>query len=111
MNTQTIAMQYDAGRQSVGVAFALWFFMGTLAAHRFYLGMPETGAILLVVNLIAIMLTLAGNIAGLLMIIVSCTIILVDAFRIPGWVRRHNTALANRLSGAPPPPLPTKPRW
>ena len=111
MTTQNAAMKYDAGRQSVGVAFALWFFMGALGAHRFYLGMANSGAVLMVINLIALVLLFAGNIAGPLMILATSVIILSDAFRIPGWVRRHNIALADRLSGATPPPLPTKPRW
>jgi len=28
---------YEAGRRSIGLAYVLWFFLGTLGAHRFYL--------------------------------------------------------------------------
>lgn len=34
---------YEAGRKSAGVAYLLWFFLGTFGAHRFYLKRTMSG--------------------------------------------------------------------
>ena len=34
---------YEAGRRSMGLAYLLWFFLGTFGAHRFYLKRTGSG--------------------------------------------------------------------
>ncbi|MEU4218699.1 TM2 domain-containing protein [Actinoplanes sp. NPDC026623] len=65
---------YDDVKKSAGVAFALWFFLGMLGAHRFYIGHKGVG--------IAMLLTFGGF--GFWA--------LIDAFFIPGAVREVNAS-------------------
>ena len=39
--------QYDIEKKSLLVAYLLWFFLGYVGAHRFYLGKPLSGFIML----------------------------------------------------------------
>ncbi len=34
---------YEAGRKSAGIAYLLWFFLGTFGVHRFYLKRTTSG--------------------------------------------------------------------
>ncbi|HEX6740795.1 MAG TPA: TM2 domain-containing protein, partial [Sphingomicrobium sp.] len=56
---------------SAGVAYLLWFFLGWISAHRFYLGRPGT-AILQILSCF---------------ILIGFIWILIDAFLIPGMIR------------------------
>ena len=47
-------MRYDANKKSVGVAYVLWFFFGSLGAHRFYLKQTGTAVAMLIITLISI---------------------------------------------------------
>ncbi len=68
-------------RKSAGVAYALWFFLGLLSAHRFYLGRPGT-AILQIASYF---------------ILVGFIWLLVDAFLIPDMIRKHMAEMRERL--------------
>ena len=89
-------MQYDANKKSILVAYLLWFFLGMLGAHRFYLSQPGTGAALLIITLLSILLMFAF--VGFFTIWISVVWVLVDLFLIPGIVREHNLALARRIN-------------
>lgn len=89
-------MLYDAQKKSVGVAYLLWFFLGTLGGHRFYVGKKGTAVIQL-------LLTIVGACTAFLGIgfaIMGCVglWVLIDAFLLPGIVRGFNLSLANRLA-------------
>ena len=88
-------MMYDANPNSVGVSYLLWFFLGGLGSHRFYLGKTGTAIGQLALLVISSLLTVVG--IGLFGFAVLGVWILVDAFLIPGIVREHNTKLANML--------------
>ncbi len=90
-------MQYDANKKSAVVAYVLWFFLGMLGAHRFYLGQSGSGAALLAITVVSILLMLAY--VGLFTIWISVIWVIVDLFLIPGITRRSNVALATELSG------------
>ena len=69
-----IEMQVSSRRKSMGVAYALWFFLGLLSIHRFYLERPGS---------------------AILQIILNCFVIglfwtLFDVFLIPGMVRAYD---------------------
>lgn len=68
-------------RKSVGVAYALWFFLGIISAHRFYMGKPVS-AILQVVSYF---------------FIIGFVWWVVDAFLIPDMVRRHTAKLRSQM--------------
>ena len=62
----------SGANRNTGVAYALWFFLGLLGAHRFYLRRPATG----VLYLFTFGLFMIGWI--------------VDMFTIPRMVKRIN---------------------
>ncbi|HEX8417353.1 MAG TPA: TM2 domain-containing protein [Methylobacterium sp.] len=64
------------------VAYALWFFLGFLSGHRFYLGRPGT-AILQVLSFL---------------ILIGFVWLLIDAFLIPGMIRGKQNELRERLT-------------
>jgi TM2 domain-containing membrane protein YozV len=91
-------MQYDAAKKSAGIAYVLWFFLGSLGAHRFYLGQSGSGAAMAIIFVISLFTTfIMIGFVGLAAIGIWW---LVDAFLIPGIVTRVNLELANRLGAA-----------
>lgn len=67
--------------KSVGAAYLLWFFLGFIAAHRFYLGRPGT-AILQILSYL---------------ILIGFIWWIIDAFLIPGMIQRHKDDVRRRL--------------
>jgi TM2 domain-containing membrane protein YozV len=88
-------MMYDAQKKSMLVAFLLWFFLGSLGAHRFYAGRIGTAIVQVLLTLIGGALTLAG--IGFVVLGVVGLWLIVDIFLLPGMIRAHNVALASRL--------------
>ena len=76
---------YDANRKSAVIAYILWFFLGWFGAHNFYLGRNGVGIaqVLLTITVIGWLVTFVW--------------VLIDAFLIPGWVRRSNNLLLMQL--------------
>ena len=70
-------MAFQSQKKSVGAAYVLWFFLGLLGAHRFYLGQTGTAIAQLILSI-----TVIG-------LIVSAVWVLVDAFLIPGLVEKR----------------------
>ena len=84
-------MVYDAHRKSTGVAYLLWFFLGSFGGHRFYLGQTGTAIVQLLLLIFGWIPLFTGWIAlGLWLF--------VDLFLIPGLARDHNLRLADRLT-------------
>lgn len=73
--------------RSTGAAYLLWFFLGCLGAHRFYLG-RTTSAIAMLALFVVGLLTAAAGI-GIILLAVVAIWALLDAFMIPGFIRRH----------------------
>lgn len=88
---------YDANKKSAGAAYVLWFFLGGLGAHRFYLGQTGTAVAQLILFILG-WLTLVIAVGFFLLMAVGIWL-LVDAFLIPGLVRDQNMAVANQLTG------------
>ena len=78
-------MLFEANNKTALVAYILWFFLGLLGGHNFYL--KRTGV---AVAQLLITLTVVG-------MVITIVWVLVDAFLIPGWVRNQNNLLAARL--------------
>jgi TM2 domain-containing membrane protein YozV len=78
-------MMFEANKKQAGIAYLLWFFVGYFGGHNFYLG--RTGVaiaqLILTITIIGLVITFFWHI--------------VDAFLIPGWVRRQNNLLAAQL--------------
>ncbi len=75
---------------SVVAAYLLWFFLGFVSAHRFYLGRIGSAICQLVLNLLLI---------GLVWLV-------IDLFLIPAWCGRSRRSCAGRSGcwSRPPPP-------
>jgi TM2 domain-containing membrane protein YozV len=89
-------MRYDAAKRSALIAYLLWFFLGYLGAHRFYLGRFGSGLLMLLLFGLSWALTfLLIGYAGLLVIGIWW---LVDAFLIPGMTSSYNTRVIERIA-------------
>jgi TM2 domain-containing membrane protein YozV len=78
-------MLFEANKKTALVAYLLWFFLGLLGGHNFYL--KRTG---IAVAQLLLTLTIVGA-------VITVVWVLVDAFLIPGWVRNQNNLLAAQL--------------
>jgi TM2 domain-containing membrane protein YozV len=84
-NDARVLMLYEANKKTALVAYLLWFFLGLFGGHNFYLGRTGVAVTQLILSLI------------LIGMVITIFWVLVDAFLIPGWVRRQNNLLAAQL--------------
>jgi len=89
-------MLYDANKKSVGVAYALWFFLGFVGGHRFYLNRSSSAAAMLCITIVSWFLTVI--LIGFVGLFAVGIWMLIDAFTIPEWIREHNNRLVAGLS-------------
>ena len=87
-NSHEKLMRYDAEKRSVIIAYLLWFFLGYLAFHRFYLSRWISGLIFLA--LMGIGFVLSFVIVGYLILAPMFLWWLIDALLIPGMVSSRN---------------------
>jgi TM2 domain-containing membrane protein YozV len=85
--------------KSTGLAYVLWFFLGGLGMHRFYLGRPMSGLILLLMVPAGIVMMLTQNRYGAFVVIIGVLWLIVDAFLIPGMVNRSRDKVRRTLTG------------
>jgi TM2 domain-containing membrane protein YozV len=84
-------MMYDANKKSVGASYLLWFFLGGLGVHRFYLNQTGTGVAQLLLGLLGwIPLFLGWVVLGIWLFI--------DIFLIPQMAANENMKIADRFS-------------
>jgi TM2 domain-containing membrane protein YozV len=76
-----IMMMFEADKKEACVAYVLWFCLGWVGAHNFYLGRTGVAVVqlLLTLSIVGIGITFFWH--------------LIDAIFIPGWVRRENNKL------------------
>jgi TM2 domain-containing membrane protein YozV len=84
-NDTRAMMLFEANKKTAVVAYLLWFFLGCLGGHNFYL--KRTGV---AITQLILSITVIG-------LVVTVVWVLVDAFLIPGWVRMQNNLLATQL--------------
>ncbi|PJK28745.1 TM2 domain-containing protein [Minwuia thermotolerans] len=92
---ETASARYQANVKSIVITYLLWFFLGWLALHRFYLGRWVSGLIML-------LMWAAGS--GLAFILIGYFLLIpwavwwfLDLFLIPGMVRAENNAVVDRI--------------
>ena len=91
--------QYDIEKKSLLVAYLLWAFLGYVGAHRFYLGRPLSGFIMLALSGVMLLLTLISfGFLSFLWVIVAIWWF-IDALLIPGIAANRNSRTADRLFG------------
>ena len=104
-------------KKSTLAAYLLWFFLGSLAAHCFYLGKWKTGLLRLILGIVGILGFSIGGIGllastsqqqiegstaissffGVILLILGIWMI-VDLFTIPKTIRQHQEALRQKYS-------------
>jgi TM2 domain-containing membrane protein YozV len=84
-NDARAMMLFEANKKTALTAYLLWFFVGILGGHNFYL--KRTGV---AVTQLILSITVIG-------LAITVFWVLVDAFLIPGWVRNQNNLLAMQL--------------
>ena len=89
-------MQYDAAKKSALIAYLLWFFLGGVGVHRFYLGRTGSGIAMAIISMLSWITVYIG--IGFIGLAVIGLWWLVDAFLIPGIATRANQELATRLA-------------
>lgn len=77
-------MEENNPQKSMLVAYVIWFFLGGLGGHRFYLGKMRSGLVMLGVCVLNVMCLFLFHAS---LMIVLWVWLLVDAFLIPGYVR------------------------
>lgn len=88
------------GRKSLSVAYALWFFLSVISAHRFYLGRWITGSVQTVLWYVSLMFWMAGHDLALYPLVTGLTWIGIDLFLIPGMLRAINERLEAKAYAA-----------
>jgi TM2 domain-containing membrane protein YozV len=97
MTTDRIAAQYDIEKKSLLVSYLLWFFLGYVGGHRFNLGRPISGLIMLTLSAVTLLLTfISFGVLGFLWFVVGLWW-LVDALLIPAMAAGSNTRIADRV--------------
>lgn len=97
MTMDRTSAQYDIEKKSLLVAYLLWFFLGYVGAHRFYLGRPVSGFIMLALSAVTLVITLVSfGFLSFLWFVVGLWW-LIDALLIPGIVAGRNTRIADRV--------------
>lgn len=86
-----------ANQKSIAIAYVLWFFLGWLGAHKFYLGQTTQGISYLILTGLFWTTSLFG--IGFLFGLLLCIALLIDLFTIPGRVDRVNRGyISNTLN-------------
>ncbi|MET3924032.1 TM2 domain-containing protein [Devosia sp. 2618] len=97
MTMDRTSAQYDIEKKSLLVAYLLWALLGYVGAHRFYLGRPVSGIIMLALSAVTLVLTFVSfGLLGFLWFAVALWW-LIDALLIPGIVGRSNSRIADRV--------------
>ncbi|NWK84736.1 TM2 domain-containing protein [Staphylococcus sp. GSSP0090] len=90
LNEKSYIEQQVANRsKSIGIAYVLWFFLGSFGGHRFYFG--KTGS---AIGLLALTLLISWWTFG----IPTFIWIIIDAFIIPSWVRRNEEMIRKQAT-------------
>lgn len=90
-------MYYDSMKRKSGVAFALWFFFGSIGMHRVYLGQAKTGIYMFALYMASVILTLV--VVGLFGFIALGIWWFIDLFLISKMTEEYNNNLIAKLSG------------
>src|SRR5579875_3678933 len=92
-----LMMRYDANKKSALIAYLLWFFLGYLGLHRFYLKRTGSAIVMLLIFLVSVPLTMA--LIGWIGLGIIGLWWLIDALLIPGIARDYNNRLITTLGG------------
>ncbi len=77
------------------VAYLLWVFLGTIGAHRFYVGKILTDVLMVVLCALSWVLTIV--LVGIVGFVILFMWLLVDLFLVHEYVSQHNNRLIESL--------------
>jgi TM2 domain-containing membrane protein YozV len=77
-------------RKTNGTAYLLWFFLGGVSAHRFYLGYRITAVIQMILTPLGYAMMMTKSPGGMIAVPAAALWILLDAVLIPGMVASAN---------------------
>ena len=97
-------MAFESQKKSAGTAYLLWFCLGGVGAHRFYLG--STGAAVGQLILFLLGWTTVWFLIGFLFLVPLGIWLIVDLFLISDMVRTHNQKIAAQLNASSRAPAP-----
>jgi len=80
--------EYDKKKKSVLIAWLLWFFLGGLGIHRFYLGKTLSGIVLLALTIL---------ISWATFFIPTAIWLIVDAFLLPKMIGDKNREIEKEI--------------
>lgn len=92
--TWTDLRRFEVERRSTGAVLLLAVYLGGFGVHRFYMGRP-LGLAMLLTYVISIPLCLA--LVGFVGVAAIVVWVILDLFRIPGWVREYNCLAMERI--------------
>ncbi|MER9628452.1 TM2 domain-containing protein [Mesorhizobium sp. M0296] len=84
--------------KSTGAAYLIWFLLGGLGVHRFYLGRTGSGIAQLMLFIFG-WITLPIFVGAFLLITLAIWV-LIDAFLIPGMVQSHKEEVRRGLTSS-----------
>lgn len=88
---QLVTSEMGKRQKSVGVSYLLWFFLGGLGLHKFYLGNTAWGLAYLIVTLLGIIIGfLTLGIGFIILAIFPGLALLYDLFTLPSQARAAN---------------------
>jgi hypothetical protein len=87
--TRTAEPRY-VPRKTNGTAYLLWFFLGGVSAHRFYLGYRITGIFQMMLTPLGYAMMMTKSPGGMIAVPAACLWILLDAILIPSMVTSAN---------------------
>jgi TM2 domain-containing membrane protein YozV len=76
--------------KSMGTAYLLWFFLGGVAGHRFYLGFPVSAAVQMALMPLSYAFMAGGSGFGIVLFFAGGLWVLGDGLMIPGLLRQAN---------------------
>ncbi len=88
------------GQKSARVAYSLWFFLGMISAHRFYLGRPITGVAQTCLWYVSLMFWMAGHELAFFPMVAGVSWLVADLLLIPGMTRAINEKLEAKAYAA-----------
>lgn len=94
-DAQTV-MRFEANKKSALIAYILWFFLGALGIHRFYLKRNASALIILGLTILSAILSFV--VIGPVVFLIVAIWLFVDIFLIPGMTRDYNNQLLDQLS-------------
>lgn len=96
MDANRVLMQYDARKKSLMLAYLLLFVLGPFGGHRFYAFNKGDACVQLLVTLLGLAMGPLGF--GIWVLVMQGIWLVIDAFLLPGQVRRYNLKLADDLA-------------